>query len=230
MSNIAIIPARGGSKRIPRKNIKDFCGMPIIGYSINACLEADIFDEVLVSTDDEEIAEVALRLGAAVPFMRTQKNSGDFAMLAEVLIEVLYNYKSKGRDFKNFACVLPTAPFISASRLTEAYNILVSSGFSSVFPVLRFTYPIQRALNVDEQTKNVSMVWPENLNKRSQDLELRYHDAGQFYFAQTDEFLKEQSLFMSNSGVIELSEMEVQDIDTIQDWKIAELKFNMRFT
>ena len=228
MSNIAIIPARGGSKRIPRKNIRNFCGKPIISYSINSCLESNIFTEVMVSTDDEEIADVAQKLGASVPFMRAQQNSDDYATLADVLIEVLKAYKSRGVEFNSFACVLPTAPLISAARLNEANNICELNGFSSVFPVLRFSYPIQRALQIDEVTKKVSMVWPENLNQRSQDLEPRFHDAGQFYFARTDEFLIEKTLFMKNSGVIELSEMEAQDIDTIEDWKLAELKFKMR--
>ncbi|MDR1361741.1 MAG: pseudaminic acid cytidylyltransferase [Holosporaceae bacterium] len=225
MSTIAIIPARGGSKRIPRKNIKDFLGKPIIAYSIEAALASGIFDEVMVSTDDEEIADIALGYGAAVPFFRSPERSTDMAMTAPVLIEVLTEYKKLGRDFECCCCIYPCAPFISAERLREGMALLISKNVDSVLPVARFSYPPMRGLVIDND--KLRMKFPENYNVRSQDLEPIYHDAGQFYCMKTDALLREAKVFCENTLPIELSEMEVQDIDGIDDWKMAELKYKM---
>ncbi|WP_233267611.1 pseudaminic acid cytidylyltransferase [Algibacter sp. L1A34] len=212
MGNIAIIPARGGSKRIPRKNIKPFLGKPIIAYSIEAALKSNLFDEVMVSTDDEEIAKIAREYGAKVPFLRSKDNANDFAVLADVVQEVVGNYKKKNNNFDNICCILPTAPFVTSSKITEAFKKLVEGNFNCVFPVLEFSFPIQRSLKIENN--KVSMVWNEHLNTRSQDLEPRYHDSGQFYWTNTKAFLNEQKILTTNSGAIIISELQAQDIDT----------------
>jgi len=226
LSKIAIIPARGGSKRIPRKNIRDFLGKPIIAYSIITALECDLFDEVMVSTDDEEIAEVARKYGAVVPFMRSGKNATDYATTVDVVIEVIEKYKEINRNFEYGCCLYPTAPLITADHLIRGLNGLITSNRKSVFPVTKFSYPIWRGLSFNEKD-DVKMIWPENLNKRSQDLKEAYHDAGQWYWFQVEDIVKGKSLFTDNSSAIKLPETEVQDIDTETDWKIAELKFKL---
>ena len=226
MKNIAIIPARGGSKRIPRKNIKEFCGKPIIAYSIEAALTSDLFDEVMVSTDDEEIAEVAIKYGAKVPFFRSSDNSNDYATLVDVLLEVLNQYEITGELFDNICCILPTAPFISEQRIEESFNLMEDKKYASIFPVLEYSYPIQRSL-IKSTDGLIKMACPENLSVRSQDLEKHYHDSGQFYWIRKRSLLEEKTVFTSNTGVIELSQLEVQDIDTLDDWKIAEIKYQI---
>lgn len=223
MKNLAIIPARGGSKRIPRKNVKDFLGKPIISYSIEAALKSELFDEVMVSTDDQEIAAVATKHGASVPFFRTKENADDYATTTDVLLEVIEKF---GKDsFEYACCIYPTAPFISNGVLEDTYNLLVKNGFDTVFPVVKFGYPIQRSLKTNGE--KIQMVWPEYLNSRSQDLELRYHDAGQFYWFSVKEFQVTHKLFTKNSGFYEIDELRVQDIDSEIDWKLAELKFKL---
>lgn len=223
--SIAIITARGGSKRIPRKNIKDFLGKPIIAYSIAAALNAGCFDEVMVSTDDGEIADIARELGASVPFLRSVETSNDFATTSDVLTEVLNKYLRLGISFDHACCIYPTAPFVTAEKLREAYELLIRNGADTVLPVVRFSFPIQRALAIEDD--RLKAIWPEHLNTRSQDLTPAYHDSGQFYFFQVGRFLETHDLFGSNTVPIEFPESEVQDIDTEEDWKIAEMKFSM---
>ena len=223
--NIAIITARGGSKRIPRKNIKDFLGKPIIAYPIDAALDAGCFDEVMVSTDDCEIAEVAREWGAHVPFLRSVETSKDLATTSEVLVEVLNEYRRFDKLFDHACCIYPTAPFVTAKKLREAYDLLKQTGAETVLPVVRFSFPIQRALAIEDN--RLKALWPEHINSRSQDLTPSYHDSGQFYFLQVARFLETQKLFGSNTVPIELSESEVQDIDTVEDWKIAEMKYQI---
>lgn len=225
MSNIAIIPARGGSKRIPRKNIKDFLGKPIIAYSIEAAIESQLFDEVMVSTDDEEIAAIARKYGAQVPFMRRAETSDDVATTAAVLEEVLQQYKDQGKTFTYGCCIYPTAPLVKVGTLQDAFALLKEQDYATVFPVLRYDYPIWRSLKLENNT--VQMNWPEHLNSRSQDLPAAYHDAGQFYFFDVQQFLQIRKLFTENSGAIELSELEAQDIDHLTDWKLAEMKYKL---
>ncbi|OFX53634.1 MAG: pseudaminic acid cytidylyltransferase [Bacteroidetes bacterium GWA2_30_7] len=225
MKNLAIIPARGGSKRIPRKNIKDFLGKPIIAYSIETAIESGLFEEIMVSTDDHEIAEIAIKCGAKVPFFRSEKTANDFAHIAEVIEEVLETYKSENKQFENFCCIFSTAPFIKKSRLKDGFELMLKNNFDSVFPVLKFSYPIQRALKIENE--KVSMILPENFSKRSQDLMPTYHDSGQFYWMKTKEFYRQKRVFAENSGAIILSDMEVQDIDTIEDWEVAEMKYRL---
>jgi N-acylneuraminate cytidylyltransferase len=223
--SLAIITARGGSKRIPRKNIKSFLGNPIIKYSIDAAIHSKCFDEVMVSTDDREIAGISERLGARIPFMRSETTSNDFATTADVIEEVLLEYKKTGKVFDYCCCIYPTAPFVSPERLKEGLNILTLKNVDSVLPVVRFSYPIQRALKIENG--RLLMIWPENLNKRSQDLMPAYHDAGQFYWLKVESFLKQKKLYAENSAPIEIPESEVQDIDNEEDWKIAEMKYRI---
>ncbi|WP_421775363.1 pseudaminic acid cytidylyltransferase [Gracilimonas sp.] len=223
MSNVAIIPARGGSKRIPRKNIRDFLGKPIIAYSIEVALESGLFEEVMVSTDDEQIAEVAKNYGAKVPFMRSKDNADDYATTVDVLLEVLNVYKEQNKHFENGCCIYPTAPMLKPRYLEKGYRKLVDEAFSTVFPVVEFSYPIQRSLKLNEKGK-AEMNWPQHLESRSQDLPKAYHDAGQFYWFIIEEVEKEKKLFGENSGAIILPNASVQDIDTEEDWKLAELK------
>ncbi|MFD0863147.1 pseudaminic acid cytidylyltransferase [Sungkyunkwania multivorans] len=225
MARLAMIPARGGSKRILRKNIKDFLGKPIIAYSIEAALASNLFDEVMVSTDDPEIVEISKSYGAVVPFFRSETNADDHATLSDVIEEVLDAYKKKGKEFDSCCCILPTAPFVSKEKLLVSYDKLATQKLDAVFPVIEFSYPIQRSLKIEGS--NVSMVWEEYLNTRSQDLPSRYHDAGQFYWINNERFMKEKKLFMKNSGAIVISALEAQDIDTKEDWKLAELKYKM---
>lgn len=223
--NIAIIPARGGSKRIPRKNIKPFHGKPIIAYSIEAALQSDLFCEIMVSTDDIEIAQIAQQYGASVPFLRSNVTADEFATLGDVVEEVLMRYEEQGNTYDNVCCLLATAPLIKKQRIIEAYQKMLSESYDAVFPVVRFSYPIQRALRMENG--RVSMFYPENFLKRSQDLEPAYHDSGQFYWMKVNAFMKEKRFFAQNAGAIILHETEVQDIDTEEDWKIAEIKYRL---
>lgn len=225
MANIAIIPARGGSKRIPRKNIKAFLGKPIIEYSIKCALESGLFDEVMVSTDDLEIAQISKKVGAKVPFYRSELNADDYATTPDVLLEVLKNYSDLGRVFESACCIYPTAPLLTKEKLQIGYNLLTGKKFSSVFPVVQYSYPIWRSLKIEDD--KATMNWEEYKNSRSQDLPNSYHDAGMFYWFKIDKFLKENKLFSSNSGVVVLSEIEVQDIDTFFDWQVAEMKYKV---
>jgi N-acylneuraminate cytidylyltransferase len=226
VKNIAIIPARGGSKRIPGKNSKEFLGKPIIAYSIELALKSRLFDEVMVSTDDEEIALIAMQYGANVPFVRSKENAGDFATLTDVIVEVIDRYKSDGKLFENICCILPTSPLTSGKRLREAYDKFIRENLESVLAVVAFSYPILRALEFDDN-KKLKMIWPEHLTTRSQDLKPTYHDSGSFYWVKTDALLGQKTLFCKNGGAIVLTEMEVQDIDNELDWKLAELKYHL---
>jgi len=225
MTKIAIIPARGGSKRIPKKNIKEFLGKPILAYSIEAALSSKMFDEVMVSTDDEAIAEIARAYGAKVPFLRTKKHANDYATLVDVLIEVLGVYKEQDVEFEFTCCILPTAPFVTGQKINDAFKIMLEKDFDSVFPILEFSYPLQRALQINKD--KVSMVSAKYMNTRSQDLENRYHDSGQFYWSKTTNLMVNKKLFTNNSGAIIISELEAQDIDTLTDWKLAEMKYKL---
>ena len=225
MRAVAIITARGGSKRIPRKNIREFCGKPILAYSINAALSAGIFDTVMVSTDDNEIAEIARSYGAEVPFMRSEATANDYAATNDVVKEVLDTYSKHGECFDIACCIYPTAPFLTGETLKKAVELLEENQADSVIPVVRFGFPPQRSVVVEEGM--LQFKWPEYMFSRSQDLQPFYHDAGQFYCMRTESFLAENRLFMTKTVPLELSEMEVQDIDNEVDWKLAELKYQL---
>jgi len=221
MKNIAIIPARGGSKRILRKNIKLFMGRPIIAYSIEVALQSKLFDEVMVSTDDDEIAKIAKEYGAKVPFMRSTETANDFAPLSSVVDEVLMYYSNNGFYFDNFCCILATAPLLTTCDLTEAYNLLSSSDFDTIRPVIKFSYPIQRAFRLND-SNSVEWFSSEFSQSRSQDLEPAYHDAGLFYWG-----ISSAGLESLKRGAIVIPEHRCQDIDTEEDWKIAEYKYKV---
>ena len=223
MKSIAIITARGGSKRIPKKNIKNFLGKPIICYSIEAALKSEGFDEVMVSTDSDEIAEIARKSGASVPFLRSDKTSNDFSTTADVLEEVIHEYEMRGKNYDSFACIYPTAPFITAGRLKDAFKKFSMSEAYSLMTVVRFSFPPQRALVIRDNL--ITYQYPEFALCRSQDLEPIYHDCGQFYICNTSEFLKEHSMVTERTIPYEIPEEEVQDIDNLSDWIIAESKY-----
>ncbi len=225
MKALAMITARGGSKRIPRKNIKEFNKKPIIAYSIEAALGSGVFDEVMVSTDDEEIAQIARNYGASVPFLRSEATSNDFATTADVIEEVIEEYKKRGKEFDILACIYPTAPFITSEKLKNAVDTLAASEADGLIPVVRFSYPPQRAMEIHDG--RLVFRQPENLSKRSQDPVPHYHDAGQFYVTRTESFLKNRNLLLGKILPLELSELEVQDIDNEVDWKLAELKYQL---
>ncbi|MFA9376901.1 MAG: pseudaminic acid cytidylyltransferase [Lachnotalea sp.] len=225
MSNIAIITARGGSKRIPRKNIKEFCGRPIIEYSIKAALDSNIFDEVMVSTDSEEIAEIACAAGAKVPFLRSEKTSDDFATTADVIMEVLQKYKEKGKTFTYACCIYPTAPFVTATKLNDGIKLLKKKSGNMVMPIVMFSFPPQRGMIYGGD--GIKHKWPENKNLRSQDLEPIYHDCGQFYCYDVEKFISQKGQFINGIIPMIMPETQVQDIDNMDDWKIAELKYQL---
>lgn len=222
---VAVITARGGSKRIQRKNIKDFCGKPIIAYSIEAALESKIFDEVMVSTDDEEIAEIAERYGAIVPFVRSKENANDFATTADVLLEVIESYKKIGKEFSCLCCIYPTAPFVTSEKLKKAMMFLKEKECQTVMPVVEFSFPPMRGMYIREG--NLEYCHPEYAFTRSQDIEKMYHDCGQFYCVRIEDFVKEKKLVMPNTKAIIVPEREVQDIDTEEDWAMAEIKYQL---
>lgn len=221
MNNLAIITARGGSKRIPKKNIKEFCGKPIIAYSVEAALQSEVFDEVMVSTDSDEIAEVAKRYGASIPFLRSEATSNDFATTSDVLNEVLDEYDKRGYAFEYFACIYPTAPFVTREKLRRAFEILSNSDADSVRTVVQYSYPPQRAFVCKDGL--LTYQFPQYYRSRSQDLEPVYHDCGQFYLYRTSSF----RAFGDAGKMLPLivPEEETQDIDNYSDWNLAELKF-----
>jgi pseudaminic acid cytidylyltransferase len=222
MHNLAIIPARGGSKRIPHKNIKNFKGKPIIAYSIENAMNCGLFDEVMVSTDDTDIASLAINYGAKVPFLRSEKNSDDYAITMDVLQEVVFEYEKQNIFFDTVCCIYPTAPLITINNLIEGYQKLIDQNSDVVYPVVAFSYPILRGLLFDEN-ENLRMKWPEYYKTRSQDLEQIYHDSGQWYW------YKVESLRINKFDVAKaviLSELNVQDIDNEADWLLAELKYD----
>ncbi|MCL4167300.1 UNVERIFIED_CONTAM: hypothetical protein GTU68_057705 [Idotea baltica] len=223
--NVAIIPARGGSKRIPRKNIKHFHGKPMIAYSIEAALASDCFDKVIVSTDDAEIAEVAIKYGAEVPFLRPSNISDDYATTMDVIHHAITLCANNGWDIGDVCCLYATAPFVLPEDLQKGYELLRGNSVQFTFGATSFPFPIQRAIKLDEQGY-VSMFSPENEQVRSQDLEEAYHDAGQFYWGRKDAFLNKLSVFSSHSKAVLLPRKRVQDIDTQEDWELAESLFS----
>lgn len=222
---LAIITARGGSKRIPYKNIREFCGRPIIVYSIEAALNSGVFDEVMVSTDDEKIAEIAKEAGAKVPFFRSAETSNDFATTADVILEVLAEYEKQGQNFDSACCIYPTAPFITSDKLKNAVELLESKAYDSVMPVAEFSFPPLRGMVMDGD--KVSYKWEEFSLARSQDLNKIYHDVGQFYVIDVEKFKEAKRLVTKNTGAIVIDELEMQDIDNEVDWKLAELKYQL---
>ena len=223
MGNLCIIPARGGSKRIPRKNIQSFYGKPILAYSIELAQKCEIFDEIMVSTDDEEIAEIAINYGAKVPFLRSEQNANDFATTIDVLNEVVMEYGKMHLQFEKLLCIYPTAILANQNDIKNGFSIL--EHFDMVLPVTKFSFPPQRSYHINKMNDGIDFVYPENANKRSQDLEPWFHDAGQWYWYNIDKLYK--GLINLNKGFVEVPNIRVQDIDSQEDWEIAELKFKL---
>tara|TARA_B100000787_G_scaffold146019_1_gene116468 strand:+ start:842 stop:1531 length:690 start_codon:yes stop_codon:yes gene_type:complete len=226
MSKLAIIPARGGSKRIPKKNIKFFLGKPIIAYAIETAINSKLFDEVMVSTDDHDIAEIAVSYGAKVPFIRSEKNANDFATTIDVIKEVISSYEKLKKKFKYASCIYPCTPLLSKQRLSESFYLLEKKNLDCVFPIIKYGFPIQRAVRLNDKGL-IEMFQPEHLITRSQDLEDSFHDAGQFYSFNVNNLVSKQKLLTELTGCIEVSEMEAQDIDNLVDWQLAELKYKI---
>jgi pseudaminic acid cytidylyltransferase len=219
--NICVIPARGGSKRIPRKNIKAFNGRPIIAYSIKAALESNCFDHVIVSTDDNEIAEAAKKYGAKVPFIRPAELSNDYAGTIPVIKHSIEWLEGHNNTIDNVCCLYATAPFIQSQTIFKAFQQLQESKSDYCFSVTSFSFPIQRSIKITQDNK-VGMFYPENFNVRSQDLEEAYHDAGQFYWGKAQAFKDELPIFSETASPYILPRYLVQDIDTMEDWVRAE--------
>ena len=222
---LAVIPARGGSKRIPRKNVRPFAGKPIIAHSIDAARACGLFDQVVVSTDDEEIARVAREHGAQTPFMRPAGLSDDHTGTNAVVSHAIGWFGERGTLPDQVCCIYATAPFVQPRYLAEGLDRLVASGKSFAFSVTSFAFPIQRALRIDAEG-SVQPIWPENIARRSQDLEETFHDAGQFYWGTARAFLDDVVLYSSASVPVVLPRHLVQDIDTEEDWARAELMFS----
>jgi len=222
---LAVITARGGSKRIPRKNVRPFLGTPILARVLEQALAAGCFSEVMVSTDDDEIARLARAGGAQVPFMRSAAAADDRASTADVLLEVLAEYAKRERTFEQVCCIYPTAVFVTPQLLRQGLELLRQSGADSVVPVVRFGSPVQRALRIE--AGRLAMLEPRYLKVRSQELEPAYHDAGQFYWLCTRSFLEQKQIYARHSVPIVLDEMQAHDIDTEEDWRLAELKFTL---
>lgn len=220
---LCIIPARGGSKRIPGKNTRSFLGKPILHYSIEVAITSGLFDEVMVSTDDDLIAKEAREAGAVVPFLRTATNAGDYATTAEVLKEVLETYEAQGVSFHEICCLYPTAVFTQPFHLRKGWSMLQDDA-DVVYPILSFGYPVWRAVQKNNEER-VAMVWPEHAERRSQDLTPLYHDAGQWYWLKVKAFLATGKILSGRAKGLEVSRLEAQDIDDLEDWELAELKY-----
>ena len=222
MSRVAIIPARGGSKRIPRKNIRPFAGKPMIAWPIQAALQSGLFDRVIVSTDDEEIAAIAREYGADVPFMRPAELSDDFTATIPVIAHAIRALQEQGQVISTACCIYATTPFIHIEDLSGAHELFNQSDAHYCFTVTEFASPIFRGFSVDD-AGSVAMFWPENFNKRSQDLPAAYHDAGQFYWGKAEAWLNGDLIFAEHSRAFVIPRWRVQDIDTPDDWERAQL-------
>lgn len=221
---LAVIPARGGSKRIPRKNIKPFCGKPMIAWSIEAALASGCFDAVIVSTDDAEIAEVARHYGADVPFMRPAELSDDYAGTVPVIRHATEWFIANGQAPDQVCCIYATAPFVTGEDIRRGFDALANNDCDYAFSVTSYAFPIQRAIRITPADR-VEMFNPEHFNTRSQDLEEAYHDAGQFYWGRASAWLEGKILFGTYAVPVKLPRHRVQDIDTPEDWERAEWLF-----
>ena len=224
--NICVIPARAGSRRIPRKNIKEFNGKPIIAYSIEAALKSNCFSQVIVSTDDDEISDVAKKYGAYVPFVRPDELSNDYVGTIPVIKHTIEWMEDNNNYIENVCCLYATAPFIQSKIISKAYQQLKNSSADYWFRVTSFAFPIQRAFRIGQDNK-VDMFYPEHFNTRSQDLEEACHDAGQFYWGKAQAFKAELPLFSEVATPYVLPRYLVQDIDTMEDWIRAEVMYRV---
>jgi len=223
---LCVIPARGGSKRIPRKNIKEFCGKAMIGYSIEVAIASQCFDQIVVSTDDAEIAEIAKSFGASVPFMRPDELANDYTATVPVIKHAIEWFDNQGQSVSEVCCLYATAPFVQVDAIRKAYKQMKQERSDYCFTVTSFAFPIQRAINITVENR-INMLYPEHLETRSQDLEDAYHDAGQFYWGKSEAFRQQKPLLSKYASPYILSRHLVQDIDTLEDWTRAELMYKV---
>lgn len=223
---LCVIPARGGSKRIPRKNIRDFCGKPMIAWSIDVAIKSECFDRIIVSTDDKEIAAVAEQCGAEIPFMRPAELADDYAGTTVVVSHAIKWQNSHGDLVDKVCCLYATAPFVQATDLQKGLKVLESSGAEYAFAVTSYAFPIQRSIRITE-SQRIEMFQPEHFNTRSQDLEEAWHDAGQFYWGKAAAWLENKPIFSVDSAPVLIARHRVQDIDTLDDWNQAQLMFTL---
>ena len=228
MKNIAIIPARGGSKRVPRKNIKAFFGKPVIAYAIALAKQSNLFDCVMVSTEDQEIKEIAQHYGAEVPYLRDKKNATDSASTFDVLEEVINWYKDQGHEFDYGCCIYPVTPLLKVTSLKTGFDKLKKGDYDSVIPIATFLHPIQRALFVDKAGV-VKIKDQDKFKQNTQDLPTYYHDTGQFYWFNPNACMMKKELLTDNSTSIILQHEQFQDVDNLEDWKILELKYKIKY-
>ena len=224
--NVAIIPARGGSKRIPGKNIRKFLGLPIISYSIKTALDSGVFEKVIVSTDSKEIASIAEEFGAQVPFLRPNNLSDDFSGTHEVIGHAVRWIEDNYLSMDYVCCIYATAPLIKKSDLIQGYQMIKTGNFDSVIAATSFPYPIFRSFK-KLSTGGLKMVFPEHYNSRSQDLPEVYHDAGQFYWASPEVWKKDSEMYNEKNAIVEIPNYRIQDIDTLEDWKRAEIIYKV---
>lgn len=223
---IAVIPARGGSKRIPKKNIRNFMGKPVISYAIEAAIKSNIFDEIMVSTDSLEIAHTSEEYGAKVPFMRSEKTADDYATTYAVLEEVILNYKKEGQVFDNICCIFPCSPFLTPDTLSMAYQRMKDKQVANaILPVCQYPVPIEWAMNIEEEY--VHPINRDSLDIRSQEFIPKYFDVGMFYFCKIESMFKHKSLVPNNTLGYIIDNLQCQDIDTEKDWKEAEFKYSL---
>jgi len=223
---IAVIPARGGSKRIPRKNVREFCGKPLIAYSIEVAIETGLFDHVIVSTDDEDIAGIARQHGAETPFVRPDELSDDYTGTNAIVKHAIEWYEDKGEQIDLACCIYATAPLLRADFLRQGFEQMLTCNWQYAFSVTHFEFPVQRALRIGDDCK-IEAVDPIAINARSQDLEELWHDAGQFYWGNASAFVNELPLTTGLACGIELPRHRVQDIDTEEDWREAEIRYQI---
>lgn len=226
MRKLAIIPARGGSKRIPRKNIRNFFGVPIIAYTIKTALSSKMFDEVMVSTDDKEISEISKLYGAKVPFLRSDVNSNDIATTGDVLLEVINFYEDNLNKFDFACCIYPTSVFLNEEWLSESFNQLNKNKFDTVFSAAKYGHPIERSFAINSKSE-IKLRYPKKIKKRTQDFKEYYYDAGQFYWIRPKKFQQNKELLLGNVGAYIIEQYKAQDIDNIADWEYAELKYKI---
>lgn len=224
IKNLCIIPARGGSKRIPNKNIKKFAGKPIITYAIEKALQSNLFDEIMVSTDNSEIATIAEKYGAKIPFLRSAKTSDDYSTITDVIFEVLNTYIEIGYSVQNFCVIFPTVPLLEVSHVIEGFNSLTAKNLDAVFSVKKYRHPIERSLNLMPDG-SLKFSHEENIKIRTQDFPTKYYDAGQFYFANAQKFLATKKLISEKNEGIILNFLESVDIDNEEDWQLAEILY-----
>lgn len=227
MSTIAIIPARGGSKRILRKNVKLLAGKPAIAYPIELALNSGIFEQVIVSTDDAEIAEISRKYGADVPFLRSPELSNDFTITVDVIADVAERLQIQGESFEYICCIYPVTPLLKVNRLKQALSTIESGKWDYVFPAIEFPAPIERGFK-KSKSGLIEFSYPEFANNRTQDIEKTFHDAGQFYFGKVEAWLEKRSILNGNSTYIEMDKNETLDVDDLEDWKLIEKLINFK--